>query len=61
MEITQRAKPEVDPVRLEKLNDEIFKKEEELARNKDEYLGEKRFWNHSRISQPRTCQEAVRS
>ena len=42
MEITQRAKPEVDPVRLEKLNDEIVKKEEELARNKGEYLGEKR-------------------
>ena len=43
MEITQRAKPEVDPVRLEKLNDEIVKKEEKLARNKDEYLGEKRL------------------
>ena len=42
MEITQRAKPEVDPVRLEKLNDEIGKKEEELARNRREYLGEKR-------------------
>ena len=61
MDFAQRAEAKVDTDRLEKLNVEIFKKEEELARNKDEYLGEKRFWNHSRISQPRTCQEAVRS
>ena len=42
-EFAQRAQAEADADRLEKLNDEIFKKEEELTRNKEEYLGEKRL------------------